>query len=443
MKLREAIGDMPLKIEKIDDRTFKGLVEEAMALLPRYSPEWTNHNPSDPGVTLIELLAYFTEIYIFRLDRVTRETKVRFLTLLRSVKSKEVASLSNPDTPISEVDDAIRKSVLALMEPKRAVIPGDYEILARKVMVPGKGGRGGIRVSRAACFSRTDLSVDGVGPPPDSPGHVSVVIVPERLPPSVNTDPFSGEAGMVGEAERPPTERPGQVSGKLGPEAESPVHRPGPIRGGSDEVETPSTEGPAHFSDKIVPKTELSAGEIKALLVQVADVLAPKRLLATRVHVVPPCYLRVGLGAAIRIREDALFPEVQEMAIERLTRYFSPLPDAGTGEGGWPFGRPIYLSEVYEQLEQVAGVEYIQDIRFLSISVGQELREPEGNMLGIQIGIPQTATLGETSLIGGAHSAGGERLLRDGLGRLMAVALRPFELVKIAVEKKDLLEYRL
>ena len=40
-----------------DDLDFDDLVREGLALLPAYAPEWTDHNPSDPGVTLVELLA--------------------------------------------------------------------------------------------------------------------------------------------------------------------------------------------------------------------------------------------------------------------------------------------------------------------------------------------------------------------------------------------------
>ena len=34
---------------KLDDRTYADIVAEAMRLIPRYCPEWTNHNPSDPA----------------------------------------------------------------------------------------------------------------------------------------------------------------------------------------------------------------------------------------------------------------------------------------------------------------------------------------------------------------------------------------------------------
>ncbi len=40
---------------KLDDRTYADIVAEAVRLIPRYCPEWTNHNPSDPGITILEL----------------------------------------------------------------------------------------------------------------------------------------------------------------------------------------------------------------------------------------------------------------------------------------------------------------------------------------------------------------------------------------------------
>src|SRR5690349_4133941 len=53
---------MPLPLPNLDDRSYTDLVEEARRLIPTYAPEWTNHNPSDPGIMLIELFAYLTEM---------------------------------------------------------------------------------------------------------------------------------------------------------------------------------------------------------------------------------------------------------------------------------------------------------------------------------------------------------------------------------------------
>ena len=41
---------MALPAPNLDDRTFQDIVDEAKRLIPRYTPEWTNHNLSDPGV---------------------------------------------------------------------------------------------------------------------------------------------------------------------------------------------------------------------------------------------------------------------------------------------------------------------------------------------------------------------------------------------------------
>ena len=67
---------------KLDDRTFDDIVDEAISMIPRYAPEWTNHNPSDPGITLIELAAWMTDLLIYRLNQVPDKNYVAFLNLL-------------------------------------------------------------------------------------------------------------------------------------------------------------------------------------------------------------------------------------------------------------------------------------------------------------------------------------------------------------------------
>jgi predicted phage baseplate assembly protein len=67
---------------KLDDRSFNDIVEEAISMIPRYAPEWTNHNPSDPGITLIELAAWMTDLLIYRLNQVPEKNYVAFLNLL-------------------------------------------------------------------------------------------------------------------------------------------------------------------------------------------------------------------------------------------------------------------------------------------------------------------------------------------------------------------------
>lgn len=73
---------MPLPQANLDTRRFDDLVAEARGLIPRYAPEWTNHNASDPGITLIELLAWVTEATLYRLNRVPEGVALEFAKLL-------------------------------------------------------------------------------------------------------------------------------------------------------------------------------------------------------------------------------------------------------------------------------------------------------------------------------------------------------------------------
>src|SRR5262245_9069941 len=73
---------MVLPVPKLDDRSFQDLVNETKKLIPRYCPEWTDHNVSDPGVTLIELFAYMVDILLYRINRVPERNYIRWLEML-------------------------------------------------------------------------------------------------------------------------------------------------------------------------------------------------------------------------------------------------------------------------------------------------------------------------------------------------------------------------
>src|SRR4051812_29566156 len=66
----------------LDDRSWQDIVDECRALIPRYAPEWTDHNPSDLGIALMELFAWLVEGMIYRLNRVPEKNFIEFLNLL-------------------------------------------------------------------------------------------------------------------------------------------------------------------------------------------------------------------------------------------------------------------------------------------------------------------------------------------------------------------------
>ena len=74
---------MTLPAPNLDDLRFqRDLVDEARKRIIHYCPEWTEYNLSDPGITLIELFAWMTELMVFRLNRVPEANYIKFLEML-------------------------------------------------------------------------------------------------------------------------------------------------------------------------------------------------------------------------------------------------------------------------------------------------------------------------------------------------------------------------
>lgn len=71
-----------LPAPNLDDRRFQDLVDDAKRLVQQRCPEWTDHNVSDPGVTLIETFAFMVDQLLYRLNRVPDRHYLKFLDLI-------------------------------------------------------------------------------------------------------------------------------------------------------------------------------------------------------------------------------------------------------------------------------------------------------------------------------------------------------------------------
>jgi predicted phage baseplate assembly protein len=94
------------------------------------------------------------------------------------------------------------------------------------------------------------------------------------------------------------------------------------------------------------------------MLAAIADQLAARRMLGTRVVVEPPYYQ----GVTVVARLVAADPGVDRLAVDALYRYLSPLR-GGAGGTGWPFGQSLYFGEVFAVLQQVPGVTAVAEVR--------------------------------------------------------------------------------
>src|SRR5205823_1167757 len=107
-----------------------------------------------------------------------------------------------------------------------------------------------------------------------------------------------------------------------------------------------------------------------------------------------PDYLQVDVSANLALREDAPPTDAIHAVRRALAAFFHPLT-GGPDRTGWPFGRPVYVSEIYAALETVPLVSYVEDV---------------------QVSSP----------------AGDSRVLTDESDKVVGIDLEPHELVRLA-----------
>jgi hypothetical protein len=74
--------DLSSIVPRLDDVEFEELVERAGSLIPRFAPEWTDHNLHDPGMTIIDLLAWIVDQQVYRVGHVGGRHRTAFAALL-------------------------------------------------------------------------------------------------------------------------------------------------------------------------------------------------------------------------------------------------------------------------------------------------------------------------------------------------------------------------
>lgn len=153
----------------LDDLTYADLVAQARARIPALAPEWTDHNPADPGITLVELFAYLAEMLVYQADQLPPDRTDAFLALLNGPGWARSTGL----------DTAVAATLAALRSPWRAATADDVVALLTGVWPDGDATRP--RVRRARCVAERDLTAAPDGDQP-APGQLSVLVVPEPAP---------------------------------------------------------------------------------------------------------------------------------------------------------------------------------------------------------------------------------------------------------------------
>lgn len=102
---------MALPDLNLDDRTADQLFQELRLRIPGYTPEWTDFNDSDPGITLLQLFAWLTELTLFRLNQVPDKNYRKFLELVGITLNQPQPARADLTFTPSEGDAAVTVTV--------------------------------------------------------------------------------------------------------------------------------------------------------------------------------------------------------------------------------------------------------------------------------------------------------------------------------------------
>lgn len=181
---------MPLPAPILDDRSYQQLRDELVRRIPVYAPEWTDHNPSDPGITLLELFAFLGENLLYRFNQIPESTRLAFLRLLRiPLRAAEpartlIAITTSPPggepVPIGteakagalsfETTDEVLAWPVTLRAAARTAAPAPSTPEAAAYAAAAIDARGGLQPGEEAAYYRTDL----VPEDPSAPGAAAV-----------------------------------------------------------------------------------------------------------------------------------------------------------------------------------------------------------------------------------------------------------------------------
>jgi hypothetical protein len=114
---------------------------------------------------------------------------------------------------------------------------------------------------------------------------------------------------------------------------------------------------------------------------RVRQYLEPRRLLTTRIQVVGPRLVSISVHVNLFLKPDAVPKTVKEEVENRLSQFLNLQV--------WPFGRNVYVSEIYRLLDRIPGVDFVTKINnkeiIAALDGGDRAIKQAGDLVAIKL----------------------------------------------------------
>jgi hypothetical protein len=96
----------------------------------------------------------------------------------------------------------------------------------------------------------------------------------------------------------------------------------------------------------------------------VSAYLARRHVIGSRIEVIGPEYVEVGVMARVKAFPGQGKTAVRDAVVNALRDFLDPLAGGPDGKG-WPLGRDVYTSEVLDVIARVPGVDHVLSLQLI------------------------------------------------------------------------------
>lgn len=344
-----------IQLPNLDDTTENERLEQMKALIPRYTPEWTDHSMSEPGMGFLQLMVWLAGQIQYRLNQIPDKAYLSFLKMLGfELDDGEAATVDLQFTLTAAQSFDITIPAGTEVSTRQTETESAITFKTNEVLTIPAG-------STTGTVSATCTQIGEVG----NVGANTLIILNEPIPyvKSV-TNPQAASGGIDAESldslkARAPTEIKIQdravadedhatlamrASEGVGRAWTLPLYDPA----------QPGQEIEGHTTVVIIPAGGGTASS--ELLNTVKSYLEKRRLTASRLHVISADLVEIAVQATVAKESGYTDAEVQQNVINAL--------DAFLDEESWQAGRSVYVYEVASVIEQAAGVDHVESISY-------------------------------------------------------------------------------
>lgn len=407
---------MPIQLPDLAGKTYKDIVDEMIVSIPKYSDKWTNFNPADPGITIIELLSWISDMTLYRINRIPDESYVNFLRMVAGASGAEyiekvLDELTSDDNKkavadraqikllefLKEIENGNKKSVSDIKSKAlefldshyRAVTETDFQQLSKEATENNdvKVKRAIVRVSkdtgRIEIIIVSDMYLFGWD---EIPGNDSLMLI------FFLRQNFGIDWGQTAKIEKIDNGKTIKVSAgskylslKLNDEKTSVKIEI--YDGRTDNLVAKIEDSKPNIYSDINDEAEMEK-KYNEMTSIVKNYLHPRRLIGTRIDVKKPEYTPLAIDIVIFCRPYAREGTVKNKIKEAILKYLDPF-EGGPNEDGWPYGwpdklRPLTVFEIDRIIEETDGVDRTKSVKIFKRIPGVPIAIPPSTRIEIE-----------------------------------------------------------